>query len=74
MVVVNNALMGNHQEELAEALAQRNFLRATTPEKLAQTLAEFDDSPSARKPYPTAKPESFAVLVDDEMNAAQESR
>lgn len=74
MVVVNTALMDNHQQELAEALAQRNFLHATTPDKLAQSLAELDDSPSARTPFPTAKPEAFAALVDEEMSAAQEGR
>lgn len=74
MVVVNDSLMDNHQEELADALAKRNYLRATTPEGLAQTLDKFDDSPSARTQYPQPKPEAFAALVDEEMRAAQESR
>lgn len=74
MVVVNDALMDNHQEELAQALAQRNYLRATTPEGLADTLVALDDSPSARTPYPSAKPEAFAAIVDEEMCAAQEDR
>lgn len=74
MVVVNSALMDNHQEELAEALAQRNYLRATTPEGLADTLVGLDDSPSARTPYPSAKPEAFAAIVDEEMCVAQEDR
>lgn len=66
--------MDNHQEELADALAQRNYLRATTPEGLAGALVELDDSPSARTPYPPAKPEAFAAIVDEEMNAAQAGR
>lgn len=74
MVVVNDALMDNHQEELAEALAQRNYLRATTPEGLAEALAGLDDSPSGRTPYPSPKPEAFAAIVDEEMCAAQEGR
>lgn len=72
VVVVNGALMDNHQEELADALAQRNYLKATTPERLAQTLAELNDSPMARVPYPSANPDAFAAVVDDEMGAAQE--
>ncbi|CBJ31146.1 beta(1,4)-N-acetylglucosaminyltransferase [Ectocarpus siliculosus] len=74
VVVVNRALMDNHQEELADALAQRNYLRATTPEGLAGALVELDDSPSARRPYPPAKPEAFAAIVDEEMRAAQDGR
>lgn len=72
MVVVNGALMDNHQEELAGALAQRNYLRATSPEGLADALLGMDDCDSARTPYPPAKPEAFAALVDEEMCAAQE--
>lgn len=71
VVVVNNALMGNHQAELADALAKRNYLRATTPEALARTLADFDDDPMKRTPYPAAKPEAFSRLVDAEMCGAQ---
>eukprot|EP00752_Nemacystus_decipiens_P004222 g3857.t1 len=74
VVVVNSALMDNHQAELAEAMAQRNYLRATTPEELAATLVALDDSPSARTPYPSAKPEAFAAVVDEEMCIAQEDR
>ena len=74
VVVVNTALMDNHQVELAEALAERGYLRATTPEVLARTLEEFDDSPSARTPYPPAQPQAFAALVDEEMYIANKGR
>lgn len=74
VVVVNSALMDNHQEELAEAMAQRNYLVATTPEQLAQTLVDFDDSKSARTPYPAATPEAFAAVVDEEICAVQQRR
>lgn len=69
--MVNDALMDNHQQELAEALARRNHLRATTPVGLADTLIELDDWQTARTPYPPPKPEAFAALVDEEMCAAQ---
>lgn len=69
---MNDALMDNHQEELADALAKRNHLRATTPAGLAEALLGMDGSDSARTPYPPAKPEAFAAIVDDEMCAAQE--
>ncbi|CAM9114911.1 unnamed protein product [Scytosiphon promiscuus] len=74
VVVVNDALMDNHQEELAEALARRDHLRATTPRGLAATLIGLDDAPSARTPYPQPKPGAFAALVDEEMCAAQKGR
>lgn len=66
--------MDNHQVELAEALAERGFLRASTPEVLAQTLEEFDDSPMERTPYPPAQPQAFADLVDEEMSIARRGR
>lgn len=66
--------MDNHQVELAEALAERGYLRASNPEVLARTLSEFDDSPLARTPYPPARPQAFAALVDDEMSIARRGR
>lgn len=66
--------MDNHQVELAEALAGRGYLRASTPEVLAQALEEFDDSPMARTPYPSAQPQAFAALVDEEMIIARKDR
>eukprot|EP00975_Prorocentrum_lima_P019488 4104021-Prorocentrum_lima.AAC.1 len=42
VVVVNTALMDNHQLELAEALADRDHVVATTCENLAHDLAEAD--------------------------------
>ena len=53
-------------------MANRNYLLATTPEGLSQTLVELDDSPSARTPYPPARPEVFAAIVDEEVCAARE--
>lgn len=64
--------MDNHQKELADAMEQRNYLVATTPEGLAQTLGDFDDSESARTRYPTPTPEAFAAIVDEEMCAVQQ--
>lgn len=67
VAVVNDLLMDNHQKELADALADRHYLKATTPQELAQTLIDLDDSLSARTPYPQAQPEVFAAIVDEEM-------
>lgn len=72
MVVVNSKLMDNHQEELANAMAERNYLLASTPECLPQALKKFIDFENTRTAYPTAKPEAFASLVDEEMHAAQQ--
>jgi len=38
VVVVNDALMDNHQQELAHELNSLDYLVATTPAKLAETL------------------------------------
>ena len=65
LVVVNNALMGNHQMELADALQARGHLVATTPAGLLDALRDFD----AKKlvPYGAADAAKFALMVDEEM-------
>ncbi|CAM9526666.1 unnamed protein product [Choristocarpus tenellus] len=67
VAVVNDRLMNNHQEELANAMAERNYLLATSPEGLATTLSYLDES--RLQPYPTPRPEAFAAVIDDEMHS-----
>uniref|UniRef100_A0A0D6R8L8 Glycosyl transferase family 28 C-terminal domain-containing protein n=1 Tax=Araucaria cunninghamii TaxID=56994 RepID=A0A0D6R8L8_ARACU len=54
IVVVNEALMDNHQSELAEELAERKFLYCAHPETLAQTIECMDIE--SLLPYPPSNP------------------
>ncbi|KAJ1656637.1 N-acetylglucosaminyldiphosphodolichol N-acetylglucosaminyltransferase catalytic subunit alg13 [Dispira simplex] len=62
LLVVNTHLMDNHQQELAEALAERNHLVATTPDCLLRTLQECKHR--SLKPFPPSDPTVFAQLLD----------
>lgn len=72
VVVVNDALMENHQRELADAMAKRMFLLATTPSDLATALNHLDSFVERRQEYSAPRPEAFAALVDEEMATAQD--
>ncbi|CAM9446555.1 unnamed protein product [Phaeothamnion confervicola] len=65
VVVVNDALMHNHQEELAGALAARGHAVTAYPPTVAAAVREADFG--ARKLYAGARPEAFACVVDEEM-------
>jgi len=71
VAVVNDTLMGNHQEELAFALRQRNYLVAvaSSPARLLEALTQCDLA-TPRVPYPPRNPRAFAALVDEEMGFA----
>ncbi|RLN50653.1 hypothetical protein BBJ28_00003970 [Nothophytophthora sp. Chile5] len=62
LVVVNTALMDNHQTELAEAMAGRNYCLQTSCDGLLATLesADWDHL----QPYPQADEQAFPSLVD----------
>ena len=68
VVVVNDALMGNHQTELAEALQQRGHLVATSPDALVETLERYDAGSIV--PYGEADAAKFALMVDEHMGFA----
>ena len=59
LVVVNDALMHNHQQELAEELHSRQHLLSTTPTGLARTLRELGERPPALTPMPSADATAF---------------
>ena len=63
VVCVNEALMGNHQAELAEALAERNYCFFTVPSRLCDFLRCSDYS--TLRVYPTPDPEVFANFLSD---------
>ena len=54
LVVVNDALMGNHQQELAETLHEMGHLRWCAPEGVGDAIAAFDETSS--KPYQPGDP------------------
>jgi len=62
LVVVNERLMGNHQAELAEALAERGHLRWCVPGNLEQALSEFE--PESLVPYEGGYPAGVARTLD----------
>lgn len=59
VVVVNEALHDNHQTELADELAARAHLVATTPAGLAASLRALAERPPAFAPLPAADATAF---------------
>ena len=67
IVVVNDALMHNHQQELAEELHNRQHLLATTPSGFAATLRALGDHPPKLEPMPAADKTAFARFLASEL-------
>ncbi|CAI5462151.1 unnamed protein product [Closterium sp. Yama58-4] len=63
VVVVNGALMDNHQRELAGALADRHHLVQAVPESLVATVREMDLE--GLVPYPPPEAEKYAQAIDE---------
>ena len=63
LVVVNDALMDNHQQELAQELHARKHLLATTPSGLLATLQAMGDAPPALVPLPPADETVFPTFM-----------
>ena len=63
LVVVNDALMHNHQQELAQELHSRQHLIATTPGALLPTLREMGRRPPALVPLPPADERAFGDFM-----------
>lgn len=62
IVVVNEDLMDNHQEELAEELAERKHLFCAHPRTLHQTIASMNlDS---LLPYPAGDAKPVSKLIN----------
>lgn len=62
IVVVNEDLMDNHQEELAEELAERKHLFCARPQTLYQTLASL--KLDSLLPYPAGDAKPLAKLIN----------
>lgn len=63
LVVVNDALMHNHQQELAHELHARKHLLATTPGGLLETLRAMKAMPPALVPMPPADEAAFPKFM-----------
>ncbi|KAI9915935.1 hypothetical protein PsorP6_007545 [Peronosclerospora sorghi] len=63
IVVVNTALMDNHQIELAEAMANQNFCLQTSVQGLEKVLG--NGNWNDLQPYPAPNEHAFPNLVDD---------
>ncbi|GFR65948.1 UDP-N-acetylglucosamine transferase subunit ALG13 homolog [Elysia marginata] len=62
LVVVNEELMGNHQTELAEALAKEGYLHFCGVSSLLLSLQTMHFSNLT--PFPPGEPEKFAAHLD----------
>ena len=65
LVVVNDALMHNHQQELAQELHARKHLLATTPRELLATLRLLGDAPPKLVPLPPADTALFSNFLSE---------
>lgn len=72
IVVVNTALMDNHQTELAEAMAEQQYCVQTTCDTLLETLERADLS--ALVPYPDPDEEAFPRLVEQVMTGGSNGK
>ncbi|EGZ20688.1 hypothetical protein PHYSODRAFT_259480 [Phytophthora sojae] len=72
VVVVNAALMDNHQTELAEAMADQKYCLQTSVQDLQRTLelGNWDDL----QPYPQPDEQAFPDLVDAVMSVTEASK
>ena len=67
VVVINDALMDNHQEELARELDARRHLVATTVGGLGEALCDLPERAAALVPLPPAKPAVFAHALGERL-------
>ncbi|KAF5386885.1 hypothetical protein D9615_001899 [Tricholomella constricta] len=65
IVVVNTTLLDNHQQELADALADLGHLQHCTIPDLAQTIESFQ--PSSIVPFPAFDGSRFSNVLDEHM-------
>ena len=70
VVVVNDALMHNHQQELAEELHSRRHLLATVPRELAATLRQLREQPPDLTPMPDADATVFPRYLSAALGVA----
>ncbi|KAL1526792.1 hypothetical protein AB1Y20_015488 [Prymnesium parvum] len=70
IVVVNDALMDNHQTELADELASLGHCLSTTPSGLIVSLRDLQERESEFAPFPPADKEAFPRFLDSHLGLA----
>ncbi|KZT67772.1 glycosyltransferase family 1 protein [Daedalea quercina L-15889] len=65
IVVPNPSLLDNHQQELADALADLGHLKTCTTDNLAQTIESLDEV--SLVPFPQFDGSRFREMLDEEM-------
>lgn len=70
LVVVNDALMHNHQTELADELQSRGHCYATTPAKLTTALEEIASAAAPLAPLPPADEQAFPRFLGARLGLA----
>jgi len=67
VVIVNSRLMGNHQVELAERLAQDGHLVYGDSDNVAQALLQYQEKAGSLQPYSPGDPAVFTGFLDSLM-------
>ena len=67
VVVVNDQLMDNHQQELAQQLDARGHLLATTPAGLADALRALPERAGELTPFPESDPNVFPAFLEAQL-------
>ncbi|KAH9842583.1 glycosyl transferase [Rhodofomes roseus] len=65
VVIPNPSLLDNHQQELADALADLGHLKTCTVDTLAQTVESLDEA--SLVPFPQFDGSRFREMLDEEM-------
>ena len=70
VVVVNDQLMHNHQQELANELDTRGHLVATTPAGLVDALRALPKRASELTPFPESDPSVFPAFLEAQLGVS----
>ena len=70
LIVVNDSLMDNHQDELAEELVNQDCAVRTTPDMLIHNLTLFRKNYFNLKEFPQRAPSNFEEIFDEALRRA----
>ncbi|TFK27370.1 glycosyltransferase family 1 protein [Coprinopsis marcescibilis] len=69
IVVPNPTLLHNHQQELADVLAEQNYIKSSSVDDLSTTIEEFGGSTLLNR-FPRFDGTRFAKILDETMGFA----